>query len=47
MKSSALLAVSIFGLCILSACGSGSSNPGGGASQVATHFALTVPAWPP
>lgn len=45
MKKFRLLAVSIFGLCILSACGSGSSNSGGGGgSQVATHFTVTVPA---
>jgi hypothetical protein len=47
MKSSGLLAVTIFALCILSACG-GSSNTGGGGggggSQVATHFRVTAPA---
>jgi WD40 repeat protein len=50
MKSSGLLAVTIFALYILSACGGGSSTTvgggggGGGGSQVATHFSVTAPA---
>ena len=52
MKSSRLLAISIFALCILSGCGGGSSNsggvqPGGGGGAgpyVATHFSVTAPA---
>ena len=45
MKSSALLAVSIFSLCILSACGGSGNNGGGGGggSQGATHFSVTAP----
>ena len=40
MKSSLLLVVSICGLCVLAACGSGAT----GGSQTVTHFSVTAPA---